>query len=112
MPPERWSGMASALSASWNSSNPSMARSLATSERRLKNLPYETRFCITLRSGSRLSACETIPKSIFTSRCCLRTSMSKTLNVPDDTGETHEIILIVEVLPAPLGPRKPKHSPR
>src|SRR5262245_5102394 len=33
-------------------------------------------------------------------------------NVPPDIGETQPIIRIVEVLPAPLGPRKPNDSPR
>jgi hypothetical protein len=34
-----------------------------------------------------------------------------TLSVPAVTGETQPIIRIVEVLPAPLGPRKPNDSP-
>jgi hypothetical protein len=32
--------------------------------------------------------------------------------VPDVTGETQAIMRIVEVLPAPLGPKKPNASPR
>ena len=38
-------------------------------------------------------------------------SRPKTRNVPAVTGETAPIILMVEVLPAPLGPRKPNASP-
>ena len=33
-------------------------------------------------------------------------------SVPSDGGETHPIIRIVDVFPAPFGPRKPKASPR
>jgi hypothetical protein len=33
-------------------------------------------------------------------------------NVPAEGGETHPIIRIVELLPAPFGPRKPNASPR
>src|SRR6185436_15225635 len=33
-------------------------------------------------------------------------------SVPAETGETQPIIRIVELLPAPFGPRKPKASPR
>jgi hypothetical protein len=32
-------------------------------------------------------------------------------SVPAVTGETHATIRIVDVLPAPLGPRNPKLSP-
>src|SRR5208337_1704760 len=38
-------------------------------------------------------------------------SMSKTRRAPDVRGETHSIIRMVVVFPAPLGPRKPKISP-
>jgi len=37
--------------------------------------------------------------------------MPKMRNSPDVTGDAHPIILIVDVLPAPFGPRKPKASP-
>ena len=33
------------------------------------------------------------------------------MSVPSVTGETHPIIRIVVVLPAPFGPRKPNDSP-
>src|SRR5579875_3611308 len=39
-------------------------------------------------------------------------SIPSTRSVPPETGDMHEIIRIVLVLPAPLGPRNPKHSPR
>ena len=38
--------------------------------------------------------------------------MPRTVSVPSVIGETQPIIRIVEVLPAPFGPRKPKASPR
>ncbi len=38
--------------------------------------------------------------------------MPSTDSEPSVTGDTAPIILIVDVLPAPLGPRKPKASPR
>jgi hypothetical protein len=38
-------------------------------------------------------------------------SSPTTVRVPDVTGETHAIIRIVEVFPAPLGPRNPNDSP-
>jgi hypothetical protein len=41
---------------------------------------------------------------------CVRGSMPNTRNSPPVTGETHPIMRIVEVFPAPLGPRKPNDS--
>ena len=38
-------------------------------------------------------------------------SMPRTRRVPPLAGDMHEIIRMVEVLPAPLGPRKPNDSP-
>ena len=38
--------------------------------------------------------------------------MPSTRRVPPLSGDMHEIIRMVDVLPAPLGPRKPKDSPR
>src|ERR1700692_593988 len=38
--------------------------------------------------------------------------MSSTLSTPSDTGETQPIMRMVELLPAPFGPRKPNASPR
>src|SRR5438309_568770 len=37
--------------------------------------------------------------------------MPSTLKAPSDTGDTAPIIRMVDVLPAPFGPRKPKASP-
>src|ERR1700677_3605054 len=39
-------------------------------------------------------------------------SLPSTRRVPSLSGLMQEIIRMVEVLPAPLGPRKPKDSPR
>ena len=38
-------------------------------------------------------------------------AMPWTVSVPELTGETQWIMRTVVVLPAPFGPRKPKHSP-
>src|SRR5271154_1724401 len=38
-------------------------------------------------------------------------SIPSTLSVPPLSGLMHEIIRMVDVLPAPLGPRKPNDSP-
>ena len=42
---------------------------------------------------------------------CVAGSMPSTRSVPAVTGEMQPIMRIVLVLPAPLGPRKPKASP-
>ena len=39
-------------------------------------------------------------------------SWPSTVSVPSVGGEMHDTIFIVDVLPAPLGPRNPKLSPR
>src|SRR5580658_4683955 len=39
-------------------------------------------------------------------------SIPRIRSSPPDTGDMQAIIRIVEVLPAPFGPRKPKASPR
>src|SRR2546430_7660553 len=39
-------------------------------------------------------------------------SMPRTRSVPPVAGDTHPIIRIVELLPAPFGPRNPNASPR
>ena len=111
MPPDSSSGRLSALSRSWNRSSPSNDRCWAIDLGRLKYLPCAMRFWITLRSGSRLSAWDTTPMRALMSLLWLPTSMPKTVRLPSVTGETHAIIFMVEVLPAPFGPRKPKHSP-
>ena len=38
-------------------------------------------------------------------------AMPWTVSVPEVSGDTQWIMRTVEVLPAPFGPRKPKHSP-
>jgi hypothetical protein len=43
---------------------------------------------------------------------CVAGFMSSTRSVPPLSGATHPIIRMVELLPAPLGPRKPNASPR
>ena len=43
---------------------------------------------------------------------CVAGSIPITLSVPSLIGETQPIIRIVDVLPAPFGPRKPNDSPR
>ena len=60
---------------------------------------------------SSVSCCGTTPSRprIFTpSRAG---SSPKTLSVPSVTGETQPIMRIVDVFPAPFGPRKPNASP-
>ena len=44
-------------------------------------------------------------------RPLLLTSMPSTSSSPEVTGETHVIMRMVLVLPAPFGPSRPKHSP-
>src|SRR6185295_6504680 len=45
----------------------------------------------------------------FTQRGCSVTGIPSTSSRPEVGGSAHEIIRIVVVLPAPFGPRKPKH---
>src|SRR6476659_10577857 len=71
-----------------------------------------TMFSRTVSALSSVSSCGTTPRRerIFTpSRAGSR---PKTLSVPSVTGETHPIMRMVEVFPAPFGPRKPNASPR
>src|SRR6202165_4080206 len=70
------------------------------------------RFSRTVSSRSRVSACGTTPSRARISAPNASGSLTKTVSVPEVTGETQEIMRIVEVLPAPFGPRKPKASPR
>src|SRR5213080_2324217 len=70
-----------------------------------------TMFSRTVSSMSSVSSCGTTPsrERIFTpSRIGSRPN---TRSVPSVMGETQPIILIVDVFPAPFGPRKPKASP-
>src|SRR5579859_4757944 len=70
------------------------------------------RFSRTLSSTSSVSACGTTPRRPRISGPCVAGSIPNTVSVPEVTGETHEIMRIVDVLPAPFGPRNPKASPR
>jgi hypothetical protein len=45
----------------------------------------------------------------FTRRGCSFTGIPRTSSRPEVGGSAHDIIRIVVVLPAPFGPRKPKH---
>src|SRR6476619_5078290 len=69
-------------------------------------------FSRTVSSMSSVSSCGTTPRRarIFTpSRAGSRPRMC---SVPSVTGETQPIMRMVEVFPAPFGPRKPNASPR
>src|SRR5436190_4482940 len=70
------------------------------------------RFSRTVSSMSSVSDCGTTPIRARISGPSMTGSMSRTRSVPAVTGETQPIIRIVEVLPAPFGPRKPNASPR
>src|SRR6478672_3265364 len=70
-----------------------------------------TRFSRTVRSTSRVSCCGTTP-ILDRIRGPSRTgSIPSTVSVPPLSGDTQPIIRIVEVLPAPFGPRNPNDSP-
>ena len=60
---------------------------------------------------SRVSDCGTTPIRERIRGPSRTGSRPRTRSVPAVTGETQPIIRIVEVFPAPLGPRKPKASP-
>src|SRR5213080_81502 len=68
-------------------------------------------FSRTVSSKSSVSSCGTTPRwerMAAPSRCG---SSPRMLSVPSDGGETHPIIRMVELFPAPFGPRNPKASP-
>src|SRR4051794_16611230 len=65
----------------------------------------------TLSSVSRVSSWGQTPIRARISGPSLAGSSPRIFRLPPDTGETAAIIRIVEDLPAPLGPRKPKYSP-
>src|SRR4051812_16519153 len=69
------------------------------------------RFSRTVSSTSRVSSWGTTPRRPRIFDPSVPGSMSKTRSAPSLTGETAPIIRIVEILPAPLGPRNPKASP-
>src|ERR1700682_1242183 len=70
-----------------------------------------TRFSRTVSSLSRVSACGTEPIRARIRVPSIEGSMPNTSSVPEGTGETQPIMRMVDVLPAPLGPRKPNVSP-
>src|SRR5690625_2479309 len=68
-------------------------------------------FCATVSSSSRASSCGTTPRRALIWAASVAGSIPSTRRVPPPTGEVQPIIRIVEVFPAPFGPRKPKDSP-
>src|SRR5437588_10831595 len=70
-----------------------------------------TRFSRTLSSMSSVSSWGTTPTRARIRGPSTAGSRPSTLRVPAVTGEVLPIIRMVEVLPAPLGPRKPNASP-
>src|SRR5436190_7125912 len=68
-------------------------------------------FSRTVNSRSRESSCGTTPRRARMSAPRLFGSRPRTRSVPPLGGETHPIMRMVELLPAPFGPRKPNASP-
>src|SRR5712691_471588 len=71
-----------------------------------------TRFSRTVSSLSSVSVCGTTPRRPRICGPSSAGSRPRMRSVPPDGGETQPIIRIVELLPAPFGPRKPNASPR
>src|SRR5262245_46516072 len=71
-----------------------------------------TMFSRTVSSMSRVSCCGTTPRRARIFAPSRAGSSPRTVRVPPVTGETQPIMRIVDVFPAPFGPRKPKASPR
>src|SRR5438045_4225545 len=69
------------------------------------------RFSRTVSSLSSVSSCGTTPRRDLMRGPSLAGSRPSTLSVPPLGGDTQPIIRIVELLPAPFGPRKPNASP-
>src|SRR5919106_3915864 len=69
-------------------------------------------FSRTVSSMSSVSSCGTTPRRPRMVTPSFAGSRPKTRSVPSVTGETHPIMRMVDVFPAPLGPRKPNASPR
>ena len=111
MPPDSGSTSDAARSESWTNVSSSSARRTATSRGMSKYRAYISRFSRTVSSASRLSVCGTTPSRALIALACVRGSMPNTRSSPSVTGDAHPIIRIVDVLPAPLGPRKPNASP-
>src|SRR3954454_4374184 len=70
------------------------------------------RFSRTDISRSRVSCCGTTPSRARICGPSVTGSRPRMRSVPSVIGETQPIIRIVELLPAPLGPRNPNASPR
>src|SRR5512133_2684590 len=68
-------------------------------------------FSRTVNSMSRVSSCGTTPRRARTSAPFLTGARPSTRRVPPLGGETQPIMRIVELLPAPFGPRNPNASP-
>src|SRR5512134_737143 len=69
-------------------------------------------FSRTVSSMSSVSCCGTTPRRARIFEPSRAGSIPRTRSVPSLTGETQPIMRIVDVFPAPFGPRKPKASPR
>src|SRR5207244_10449722 len=70
------------------------------------------RFSMTVKSGSRLSICGTTPTRMRASRAAFGTGSPTSVMVPALGSLKPRQHRSVVVLPAPLGPSRPKHSPR
>src|SRR2546423_11064490 len=68
-------------------------------------------FSRTVSSKSSVSCCGTTPRRARMSAPCVTGSRPRIRSVPLDGGDTHPIMRMVDVLPAPFGPRKPNASP-
>jgi hypothetical protein len=112
IPPDSGSTLLSARSVSWTKSSSSSARRRATRRGMPKNLAYVVRFSRTLSSMSRLSSWGQTPRRARMRGPSRRGSMPRISSTPPVGGETQPIMRMVELLPAPLGPRKPNASPR
>mmetsp|Transcript_58666 Transcript_58666/g.154522 ORF Transcript_58666/g.154522 Transcript_58666/m.154522 type:complete len:257 (+) Transcript_58666:1930-2700(+) len=73
-------------------------------------LPKRSRCSKTVSSSTRTLCCGQKPMSLRTDRSCSGTMDPRTLIVPADWGRQPVSIIIVVVLPAPLWPRRQKHS--
>ena len=67
---------------------------------------------MTLKPRSGLGRCGTTPIRALIRGPSVAGSMPRTRSVPPLAGDTQPIIRIVDVLPAPFGPRNPNASPR
>src|SRR4249919_2153512 len=68
-------------------------------------------FSRTVSSKSSVSCCGTTPSRARICAPSVAGSLPRIRSVPPVTGETQPIIRIVELLPAPFGPRNPNASP-